>query len=285
MLCMTLVLTLHGQRKMKSSGSFNKRSKQADIFLQKQWWLGFKAGPNLSKASVETRHDVISPVDYDISEVAKSYENFRQIGTQAVFEVTFFIKGASFSFQPAYRTNRFVYTNHYEWVDPEQSANHLILDYEQDQRIAYLDLPLIIKYEFPVSELKPYAQAGIYSSRLLDASKSLRISGVDHASGGVNTFENEPIIVGARDLFAKYHWGILVGCGVNYNLGNVRLNIDVVIKTGMSNIADARNRYGSDRLSGVGDSLDDVKLTSASLSVGCLFPLRFLGSGFRSTVD
>ena len=142
-----------------------------------------------------------------------------------------------------------------------------------------------MKYDFPVSAVILYVQGGCYSSILLDATKSAEISGVDYASGGVNTFRNEPITIGAKDLFAKNHWGLMAGSGLYYNLGNVRLNLDIAYQIGMSNISSTRNRYGSDRLSGVGDSLDDIKLNSLALSVGCLFPLRFLGSGFKSMVE
>ncbi|MGC1240200.1 MAG: PorT family protein, partial [Chryseosolibacter sp.] len=83
----------------------------------------------------------------------------------------------------------------------------------------------------------------------------------------------------------RNHWGLIAGGGVNYLLGNVRLNVDVQYKKGMSNISAAQNRYGSDRLSGVGDSLDDLKLNTVAINIGCLFPLRFLGSGFKSSID
>ena len=94
---------------------------------------------------------------------------------------------------------------------------------------------------------------------------------------------NEPISVGAKDLFARSYWGLLGGIGVNYNLGNnVRLNLDIMYKYGMSNITSTDNRYGSDRLAGVGDAMDDLTLDNLSVSIGCLFPMRFLSSGFKT---
>ena len=119
----------------------------------------------------------------------------------------------------------------------------------------------------------------------MEATKEVTISGEDYASGGVHHYENEPIIIGASDLFAKHHWGLVVGGGIYYPMGNVRLNLDVTYKIGMSNISSTQNRYSSDRLSGVGDSLDDITLNNLAVSVGCLFPLRFLGSGFKSMVN
>jgi hypothetical protein len=286
LICMLLAINVYCQRNQrKKAGMFNTSNKGANIFLQKQWWLGFKAGPNLSKAAVETRYHVISPTNYNVNEIAKQYKDFHKMGTQATFELSFYFRQITISLQPTYRTNRFTYANEYEWMDAENTNNRLVLKYAQDQKTTYLDLPLVAKYEFQITKLRPYVQFGYYSSFLLDASKSLTFSGIDYASGGVNKFENEPIIIGARDLFAKYHWGLLAGGGIHYNLGNVRLNLDVSYKLGMSNIAATKNRYGSDRLSGVGDSLDDLKLNSLALSVGCLFPLRFLGSGFKSMAD
>jgi hypothetical protein len=118
---------------------------------------------------------------------------------------------------------------------------------------------------------------------LLDAGKEVTMKGVDNAAGGENEFRDESINIGAKDLFAKTHWGLLGGLGLNYNLGNnVRLNLDVMYRYGMSNIVSTKNRYGSDRLSGVGDVMDDLSLDNLAVSVGCLFPLRFLSSGFKT---
>jgi hypothetical protein len=285
LICLLLTLPVCGQRNARKVGSFNQANRVANAFLQKQWWLGFKAGPNLSKVVVEKTYHVITPTNYDVTEISKRYKNFRSLGSQVAFEVTFTYRRVSVSFQPTYRTNSFTYSNEYKWTDPETPDNHLELNFEQQQKIAYLDWPLIGKYEFQAGKIRPYAQFGIYSSLRVDATKSVAVTGIDYASGGLNHFENEPIIIGASDLFARYHWGLLAGAGIDYPIGNVRINVDIAGRIGMSNIASTQNRYGSDRLSGVGDNLDDMRLQNIALSVGCLFPLRFLGSGFKSMVD
>lgn len=283
-ICVVMAATAFGQRNGRNTG-FNRSARTANSFLQKQWWLGFKAGPNLSKPVVETMYQVVSPTNYDEAGISKQYESFRSLGSQVAFEITFYFRRLSLSFQPTYRTNVFIYDNDYEWRDVEESGNRLVLNYSQRQKVAWLDWPILAKYEFQAGKFTPYAQAGVCSSLLLDATKSVTVSGVDYASGGEHQFENDPLIIGAKDLFAKYHWGIVAGGGIYYPLGNVRLNLDVSYRIGMSNIASTENRYASDRLSGVGDSLDDMKLDNLSISVGCLFPLRFLGSGFKSMID
>lgn len=146
----------------------------------------------------------------------------------------------------------------------------------------YLDFPFLGKIVLTQTRLRPYLQAGFYFSRLIGASKTIEITKTDYASGSANEVQDDPIIVGASDLFAKKHWGMIGGGGLYYALGNVRLNLDIQYKFGMSNISSAKNRYASDRLSGVGDSLDDLKLNTIAVSLGCLFPLRFLENSFKS---
>jgi outer membrane protein W len=260
---------------------FNKSNKEKDIFLKKQWWLGLKGGPNLSKPIVEKRYTAVAPTNYDATLAEKKYESYKQWGSQVALEVTFYFRGFSASFQPTYRHIGFDYSNHYEW-ESSVEARRFNMDYVQAQRVDYIDFPLLAKYERGVSKLRPYIQGGVFTALLINANKTVEITKTDFASGGVNEIKDDPIIVGATDLFAKNYWGLLGGAGLNYNVGNVRLNLDVQYKHGMSNISSTKNRNGNDRLAGVGDSLDDLQLNNIAVSVGCLFPLRFLEKGFKS---
>lgn len=274
--------TLFAQQRAPKLPKFNK-NKEKEVFLKKQWFLGFKAGINYSSADVIKEYSALSPVNYDISETRKDYDVYRDAGAQATLEATFYFTGLSLSFQPTFRHVAIGYSNSYSWVDEEIPTNALTLHYNQQQNLDYFDFPLLAKYEKMFNKFSPYVQAGIYSSVRLNATKSVAINGTDYASGGVNQFENEPIIVGAKNLYAKNHWGLLGGIGVYYNLGNVRLNFDVQYKKGMSNISSTKNRYSNNQLSGVGDTLDDMRLNSVMISLGSIFPLRFLGRNFRST--
>jgi hypothetical protein len=284
-LCLSLLICAQAQRntsKKKKPSSYNKQTTENQSFLDKQWWLGFKAGVNLSDAIVTKKYAVISPTNYSSTLIDKQYTSYKKLGVQAGIEITFFYKGVSISLQPTYRNVLLEYSNHFEWAEVENPNNYLELDYLQEISLDYVDFPLLVKYNVLNRKLKPYIQAGAYMSLLVNATKSLTVSGMDKASGGDNTFESDPVIVGAKDLFAKNHWGLLGGIGLNYNLGNVRLNLDVQYKYGMSNISSTSERNSSDRLSGMGDNLDDMTLNNISISLGCLFPLRFLTSGYKS---
>lgn len=285
LLCFMLALATFAQEKKRKPSAYNqqKQNKEDEKFLEKQWWLGFKAGANLSKVTVEKTYSVIAPTNYEASTIGKKYESFNLVGSQATIEVSFYFKRFLLSFQPTYQHTRFLYANQFVWSSSDEVTNRVELNFEQEQKVDHAILPLIIKYDVYGNRLRPYVQIGAYSAILLNATKSVTMKGIDNAAGGDNEFENEPINVGARDLFAKYHWGLLGGVGVNYNLGNnVRLNLDVLYKYGMSNIVSTENRYGSDRLSGIGDAMDDLTLDNLSVSIGCLFPMRFLSSGFKT---
>ncbi len=270
-------------KKRKPSKAYNKQSNENEKFLEKQWWLGFKAGTNLSNVHVLKTYSVFSPTNYTPEESGKKYEHFAQLGAQATIEVSFYFKGFYFSLQPSYQHSRFTYTNTYNWTDDEVPTNSLQLNYEQEQKVDHFIIPFIIKYDFTGSKFRPYVQIGAFSAILINANKFVTISGVDNASGGANEFTDPTIIVGAKDLFAKSSWGLIGGAGLNYTLGNVRLNLDAQYKYGMSNITSTENRNSNDSLSGIGDIMDDMTLDNISLTIGCLFPMRFLANGFKSS--
>ena len=259
------------------------KNRRQDEFLQKQWWIGLKGGINFTQASPQQRYTVLTGTGgYPTSQLDKAYDNFNKSGSQASLEITFYYKGFSFSFQPGYRHSRFTYSNQFEWTDNEDVNNHLVLNYKQENLVDYVDLPLLVKYDLTRTKLRPYVQLGVFYSLLTTASKSVIVEGTDFASGGSNQFTNQPVIVGARDLYHKGYWGVLGGVGADYNLGNVRLVLDIRYQAGISNITNTSNRFSNDRLSGIGDALDDMKLNNIVISGGVLFPLRFLGTGFKT---
>ena len=261
--------------------SMKTKSNPTEKFLNKQFWLGFKAGVNLTNPISQAQYAVIVPNNYDVAQTNKKYQSFNKIGAQATLEVTFYYKGFSISAQPTYRTSRFTYANEYTWTNPGTAGQRLNLKFDQEQQLDYADLPLLLKYEFTQNKLRPFVQAGVYYSILVNATKGVTVSGTDNASGGTNTFKNEPVVVGAKDLFTN-NWGAIAGGGLNYNLGNVRLVLDISYHIGMSNIANVKDRFANDRLSGIGDAQDDLKTNHLLFSVGCLFPLRFLSNNFKS---
>jgi hypothetical protein len=282
--CFLIIAHVSAQdkKKRKPNAAYNKQVNENEKFLNKQWWLGIKAGTNLSNTHVLKSYSVFSPTNYKKELVAKKYDNFKQLGAQVTVEASFYFKKFYFSLQPTYQSTRFIYTNSYTWTDAETPTKIYDLKSEADQKVGHLLIPVLLKYDIIGDKLRPYVQIGAYSAILINATKSVTYSSVNTASGGVELKEDPAIIVGAKDFCANSYWGLIGGAGLNYALGNVRLNLDVQYKYGMSNITSTKDRNSSDSLSGVGDIMDDMTLDNLSISIGALFPLRFLASGFKS---
>jgi hypothetical protein len=268
------------EKPIAKKGSGSKKPSLND-FLEQQWWLGFKAGTNLSQADPLKRYTILTPTNYPSSSTDKSYDAFNNLGFQASLEFSYYYKGFYFSTQPTYINSTFTYSNELQWFNSLNANETLTQTYKQNQKVEYVDFPFIVKYDIIGNKLRPFVQVGIFYSHLLNATKTVDISAIDQASGGTNTINNPPIIVGAKDLFSNY-WGLMGGIGATYQLGNVRLILDASYRQSMSNIANPENRFSNDRLSGIGDAQDDLNLRGMSVSLGVLFPMRFLSSGFKS---
>jgi hypothetical protein len=269
-----------------SQGNFNQAKKKSpgqkkNTFLEKQFWLGFKGGVNLSQADPIKRYSVMSATNYASTNLNKIYNSFQDVGSQATMEITFQFRNLSISTQPTYSHNVFSYYNQFEWSNTQDPTQLLTQKYSQSQGLDYVTLPLIAKYELVGNTLKGYVHAGIYYSFLTNALKTVTVSGVDQASGSTNTLSSQPLIVGTKDLFTNY-WGLMGGIGGSYQMGNVKLVLEATYMHGMSNITNVKNRFSNDQLAGIGDAQDDIKLNNIAISAGVLFPMRFLSSNFKS---
>ena len=276
LLLTSIVSNIYSQATRKFPNSQKKNK-----FLEKQFWLGFKGGINLSQPDPIKRYSVMTATNYSSSNLDKVYNSFLDVGSQATMEITFQFRNLSISTQPTFSHNVISYYNQFEWTNTQDPAQSLTQKYSQSQGLDYITLPLIAKYELVGNTLKGYVHAGIYYSFLTNALKTVTVSGVDLASGSVNNLSSQPLIVGTKDLFTNY-WGLMGGIGGSYQMGNVKIVLETSYMHGMSNITNVKNRFSNDQLAGIGDAQDDMKLNNIVISAGVLFPMRFLSSNFKS---
>ena len=281
-LVLLLSSTLLAQEK-RSVIPFNTTRKKANAnqFIEQQWWLGFKAGINWAKASPIKRYTILTPTNYDASLVDKKYDSFKEIGFQTTIEITYYYHGFYFSVQPSYINSIFTYSNQLKWINSANTNQSLTQNYSQSQKVEYADFPFYVKYDITGRNLRPFVQLGMFCSVLLNAQKSVTVSSTDIASGGTNQIDSQPLITGAKDLFGNY-WGFTGGAGATYQMGNVRLTLEANYRQSLANIVNAKNRFGNDRLSGIGDAQDDLNLKNIVVSAGVLFPMRYLSTSFKS---
>jgi hypothetical protein len=286
--CLFLLAETATAQKKKIYARPKKKPNKAQMmdaeFSATQWWIGARFGGGVSQASPDKRFTTFSSTTgIDPAFYEKEYEDFKKVGAEAGMEITLYHRGFSFSFQPNYRRQRFIYANEFRWTDQTNAENILLLKYDQDHRLDYVELPLLVRYEFLQNNLRPFVQLGGYYGTLINAQKAVAIEGVDFASGAESPFQSEEILLGAKDLFVKNAFGLIGGVGVNWNVSNFRLSLAVNYRYGLTNITNAPNRYRENQLTGIGDALDDMKLRNISATFGILFPMRFLvGKDFKA---
>lgn len=281
-LCWLASSDVWAQYKVKKKGE-NKSNKSR--FERSQWWLGLKIGGNLTQATPTARYSVLTSTASNIlvaNSFQKNYQDFSQVGFQFGAILTYnFYQNLSLSFQPAYYRLRYRYTNNYTWQDPTVATNILTMSYTHTQTADYLDLPLTIRYEFlQDSRVKPYLQAGGYVGVLLNASKNIEIKGNDQASG-TGAFSAASTTVGTGRLYQSISGGLLFGGGVNADFGNLRISLECNYRLGLSNLTNRANRFSDPRLTGIGDVPDDLMANNLEMTLGLMFPLKYLVKDYK----
>ena len=288
LLVLSSIGEVHAQKKNKKryySGSELRggRGKQTSSFLSQQWYLGLILGTNVTDPIPGTRYSTFSPIDKNAESLYKKYEKFNIPGVQAGLNFTYQYRMLNVSLQPNFRRQSFAYGNQYEWIDDNNAENSLVLNYYQEHKLDYIEIPLSVKVFFLQGSVRPYVGIGGYYGWLVNANKSINVDGVDRASGNSYPFNKESLSVGATNLFVSDNAGVLGSIGFNYDPGNVRLTVDIQYRYGLVNITNTTNRFTDNRLAGIGDALDDLSLNNIAINIGILFPLRFLSNDFSST--
>ena len=85
LLLLVLTTTVWAQKRKSTS--------YKDPFLKTQWYLGFFAGGNLSKATPSTAYYGYEPLNYDVRVVGKTYAGLKKAGAQAGLVFMFYTKG------------------------------------------------------------------------------------------------------------------------------------------------------------------------------------------------
>jgi hypothetical protein len=255
----------------------NRASKFQEKYLNKQFWVGIKGGGGLTKAlPIERYTAYASTIDPSTDAYDKTYQNFAKSGGQAALDISFFYKGMGLSFQPGYRRMSYTYSNQYSWSDPDNAANSFDQRYETIQKLDYFEFPLLFKYQPLKTKIKPFVQVGMYYSHLNNAYKATTVTVNDKGSGSNEDYVTEDVQVGAKELYINTNLGWLAGIGASAPVGNVRVALDITYRRNTHNITDVANRYSNDRITGLGDISDDLKLRNISMSFSILMPLRFI---------
>ena len=253
-----------------------------DPFLKTQWYLGFFAGGNLSKATPINSFYGYEPVNYNVASIEKSYTGLKKPGVQAGLVFMFYTSGFTIGLKPGIHTYEIEHFTNASWDDSTNPNNTLNISYQHNTNFNYVEFPLSVQYDLMPGKIRPYVGFGGYYGLLLNANRTVERSGTDTASGSSGSFTNQAKTIGVTDLFIKSSLGLNGFVGVSYDPGNIRITMDIGYKFGMNNITSTENRYLNNELSAIGEATDDLKIQNIYLNFGFVFPLKFISKNFNA---
>ena len=251
-------------------------------FLSTQWYLGFFGGVNLTGTNPSTSYFGYSPLNYNSAILEKEYNNFSNLGGQGGLVFMFYTNGFTFGLKPGIHSYTTEHTSGVNWVDSSNPDNSLNVNYNHTTVFRYLEFPVTIQYDLMRDKIRPYVGIGAYYSILLDASRTILRKGTDSASGSSGGFTNQPQTIGVKDLYLTSSVGVMGFIGASYDPGNIRITLDIGYKYGLNNITNTENRFLSNELTAIGEATDDLKMQNLYLSLGFLFPLKFISKNYNS---
>lgn len=272
MLFLVITTTLWAQNKNPYS----------DPFLKTQWYLGFFAGGNLSKATPTNSYYGYEPLNYDVAVIEKTYTGLKKPGVQAGLVFMFYTSGFTIALKPGIHTYEIEHTTTTNWDDRTNPNNTLNISYQHNTNFNYLEFPLTVQYDLMTGQIRPYIGFGGYYGLLLNANRTVERSGTDTASGSIGSFTNQAKTIGVSELFIKSSLGLNAFVGVSYDPGNIRITMDIGYKFGMNNITSTENRYLNNELSAIGEATDDLTIQNLYLNFGFVFPLKFISKNFNA---
>jgi hypothetical protein len=262
--------------------SRNKSLAYKDPFLSTQWYLGFFAGGNLSSGKPTTSYYGYAPVNYSQTDSEKTYGGFSKLGGQGGLVFMFYTNGITIGFKPGIHSYTIEHATSTSWTDSADPDNSLQVSYNHESHFNYVEFPLSVQYDLVRGRIRPYVGIGGYYSILLDATRTIERSGTDSASGSAGSFTNQPKTIGVKDLYISSSLGLMGFIGASYDPGNIRITLDLGYKYGLNNITNTENRYLNNELTAIGEAADDIQLHNLYLSLGFVFPLKFISKNYNS---
>lgn len=260
----------------------NKSLAYKDPFLSTQWYLGFFAGGNLASGKATTSYYGYAPLNYDVAIIEKTYSGFSNFGGQGGLVFMFYTNGITIGFKPGIHSYTIEHSTNTSWVDSSDPINSLQVDYNHATHFNYIEFPLTVQYDILRGRIRPYVGAGGYYGILLDATRTVERSGTDSASGSAGGFTNQPKTIGVKDLYISSSVGVMGFIGASYDPGNIRITLDLGYKFGLNNITNTETRFLNNELTAIGEVADDLQLHNLYLSLGFVFPLKFISKNYNS---
>ena len=256
-----------------------------------QVWVGLRGSANSTSISVDESYKVLEGKE----DSEKEYENITALGGGVGVVITYELNDfVSFSFQPYYNQIVFGYNTLYNW---ETSSDDISLKTNFDHSLDYLNFPVLVRFEYPISggsgsignvytssgkkgTFTPFVEIGGQYSRMIGSRKRIESTTTEGEASVMSTS-----LINTYNLLNHDQWALVGGVGFSYDLGGLfRIALSGTYTYGLNNVANGKTRYSNDELTQrYYDAFDDFKWRNVGVELHLLFPIKFMLSGnFRA---
>jgi len=246
--------------------------------------VGLKGGVNQTQTVVVASHSVVNHLGNVFSEEAgtKIYqplmENPRSwhAGVSVNLEANQFL---GLSFEPAFASWQFAWQTSHTWRSLELVEQQVNLQYRHTNALHFIELPLAARFSLPLGPVIPYVQGGGFFNIMLAGNRNIETTRVEQVNGTARSFSDGGVNYGADDFFNKNFYGVFGGAGLAFDMGYVRMALDVSYRHGLSKVTNGGNRYADAKVADLAfDVMDDLQLRNVQVSLVCHFPVNFGGA-------
>ena len=241
-------------------------------------YLGITGGMNFSSAHVVKDYNLlmITPQSSATNtEAEKDYQPlFQNKGSHYGLYFSFSFKNnMAIVFQPSYQTSTFNYRTAYSWSDTVNGAD-FALEMMHQQKLSGVNLPLLFRWDFTMSQFSPYIQGGIYANFRHQAKKTIFYDYTIDEEVDKKIADK----TGEADLtqhINKGNFGLSAGIGFTYFANYFAISLESNFRYGFRQIVNDQNRYADYTGFSVQylDVMDQLKLMNLDIQLTVMFPI------------
>lgn len=252
--------------------------KKYTVHRKDKIYIGLLGGMNFSSTHVVKDYSLLMTTPQSSTNNAdaeKDYQKlFKNKGSQFGLYLSYsFSKNLSVVFEPSYQTNSFNYLTAYSWSDTVNGSD-FSMEMMHQQKLSGVNLPLLVRYDFTVSQFSPYVQAGIFTNFMHQAKKTIFY---DYTIDG-EVDKKSADQTGEADLtnhINKANFGLSAGVGFTYFANYFAISLESNFQYGFRSMVNDKNRYAD--YTGFSaqylDVLDQLKLMNLNFQLSIMFPI------------
>jgi len=209
--------------------------------------LSFSLAPFMGVSGSKTYiNSLIFQGDQYKETVGNSFAYGFALGTEYAFN-------SRFSLGSGIRYNRYGYEMSYELV-LNSLSNTVTYDYEQNQTIGYLELPIQLNFyhtfnedeqidhKYSLKSYRAYAGIGLFVGTLLHSARNAKLNILESISDYNNKPETASQIF-TDELYKWYNYGLQTNIGIGKQSRNLETAIELYANYGLNNILDTSGKY------------------------------------------